>query len=352
MTAVTALGAAICDAIDIPDGNSEPAPTPAPTVPAEPVKYGAIIEPAEPVITAEEPIKGWGAINRKAGQSIVQSNLWASDNWIGWKANGTESNPLEEVRCEDVLLERFGPYIVMRGAPVIDLRRIKSVEAGTSSYGIGFIKCTDTIGSFRAVDLIFDGEGIAQNANDAFAAVCLWGKDQGSDICTDWQIERFMLRDCLMATGDNYANADGISVERGHDQGLIEHGLIDNCSDAGIDCKGYDVRINQVDIANCRQSLKLWDASNRIGRIISRTPRFAHILAASDNEQVEDEPIVIDQLELYGDPGRTVVAFEGQKNVVIKSLVHHEAEISELKMFTKTNKAEGSTLWVNGIQVL
>ena len=105
MTAVTALGAAICDALDIPEADiSEPVPeAPEPTVPAEPVQYGAILEPEEPIITQEESSVGAGGINRKAGQSIAMKDAWWSDNWIGWKGNDSSANPLADVSCEDVL---------------------------------------------------------------------------------------------------------------------------------------------------------------------------------------------------------------------------------------------------------
>lgn len=344
MTAVTALGAAICDALDLPETGE-----PTPTVPAEPVQYGAIVAPAPPVITAEPQARG-NPISRTAGQSIVQSDVHWTDSWMAWKGNDVSDGPLVEVRCEDILLERFGPYIVMRGAPSIQLSRIASLEARHSSYGIGFLRATDVIGKLRASDLRFVGADPVANANDAFAPICLWGKD--GDTCTDWAIERFDFRNVIMAEGGNYQNADGISVERGHDFGLIEHGVIKNVSDAGIDCKGYNCRINQVDIESARQSLKLWDATPHHGRIVSRTPRFAHILAASDNEQVLDEPIIIDRLEAPDAPDKPVVAFEGGKTVIIKMLIAPEGQ----KLYTTTGKArtadKPAELWVNGERVL
>jgi len=346
MTAVTALGAAICDALDIPEADvSEPVPEdPEPTVPAEPVQYGAILEPEEPIITQEEASVGAGGINRKAGQSIAMKDAWWSDNWIGWKGNDSGANPLADVSCEDVFLERFGPLIVMRGAPSIYLNRIMSIEASVSSYGIGFLRATDTIGKLRAHNLTFRGEREITNANDAFAAICLWGKD--GDTCTDWEISRFDFRNVIMAAGNNYANADGISVERGHDLGLIEHGVIKNVSDAGIDCKGENCRINQVDIEGARQSLKLWDASDKHGRIISRSPRFAHIIAKPGGST---EAIVIDRLEAPDAPTKPIVAFEsGPRKVVINTLIAPE----EQKLFSVENAAEGSQLWINGSQVL
>ena len=231
--------------------------------------------------------------------------------------------------------------IVMRGAPEIVLERIESTEGRPSSYGMGLLRATDRIGRLRASNLRFSGAREIDNANDAFAAICLWGKGD-DDICTDWQITRFDFANLVMKSGKRYRNADGISVERGHDDGLIEHGVIRNVSDAGIDCKGANCRINQVDIAEARESLKLWDSSSRHGRIVSRSPRFAHIIVAGSGQP---GPIVIDRLECHGDPSRPVVAFEGApRDVVIRTLVAPDGQ----KLFSVNNRARGATLRVNG----
>lgn len=333
-----------------PDAEPEPEPAPAPTptpVPAQPSPYGAIIEPEEPVITAPQ-MPGWGPVQRKDGQSIIQHDAWRTDRYAAWKADDVR---LELVNVSDILLERMGPYIDMRGADSIRMSRVKSVEGKYTSQGFGLLRATDTIGSFYGEHLIFEAEGKSVNVNNAWAAICLFGKDV-DDVCTDWSVQYFRFKNCLMADGEYYRNCDGIAIERGHDSGLIENGVIDTCSDAGIDCKGYNVRINQMDIASCRQSLKLWDGSDRHGRIISRTPRYAHILAASDNEQVADAPIIIDRLECPDAPDKPVVAFEGGKTVIIKTLIAPE----EQKLYTADSKARAADkpaeLWINGSQVL
>ena len=354
MTAATALGAAICDALDLSEAvPDEPTPAPAP-VPAEPIQYGAIIEPEAPVLEGVEKVVFGVQMRKTDGDSIDIANRWWADKYMGYRASAR----LAYVNCEDIMLHNYGPMIVMRGCDDIYINRVWSLDARHSeTYGIGILRATDTLGKIRVTNTKFVGSEPLPNSGDPRAVFCLQGKD-GDDVCTDWELSRFHYENCVMlpklnedgsvASDSRYLNVDGISIERGHDDGVIEHGFIDNCSDAGIDCKGHNVLINQVDIANCRQSLKLWDTSERYGRIISRTPRFAHILAASSSQQVEGERIVIDRLECPDAPTKPVVAFEGRKDVVIRTLIAPEGQ----KLFTKTNDADGSTLWVNGTQVL
>ncbi len=312
------------------------------SVPALAAPYGRILPPEPPRITTPRK-SGEGARKMSSGQSLTVSDAWWSDKWIGIKANGTKD--MGAVHFTDVRLERYGPMIVMRGAPEILLDRIESLEARSSSYGMGFLRATDRIGRLRAHNLKFVGAREIDNANDAFAAICLWGKG-AEDVCRDWEITRFDLRNLVMKKGRRYRNADGISVERGHDDGLIENGVIRNVSDAGIDCKGANCRITQVDIAGARESLKLWDSSTRHGRIISRSPRFAHIIVAGNNGQ---GPIVIDQLECHGDPTRPVIAFEGtSREVVIRTLVAPKGQI----LYTADERSMSASLRLNGTKVL
>jgi len=313
-----------------------------PTVHAQAADYGRILPPAPPRISTRVK-KGHGAQGASTGRALSVSDAWWTDMWIGIKANDIKN--LGPVRFRDVRLERYGPMIVMRGAPEIILDRIESIEGKPSSYGMGLLRATDRIGRLQASNLRFSGAREIDNANDAFAAICLWGKGE-DDVCTDWQITRFDFANVVMKQGKRYRNADGISVERGHDDGLIEHGMIRNVSDAGIDCKGANCRINQVEIAEARESLKLWDSSMRHGRIVSRSPRFAHIIIAGSGRP---EPIVIDRLECHGDPSRPVVAFEGApRDVVIRTLIAPEGQ----KLHSIAQRSKGSTLRVNGRSVL
>jgi hypothetical protein len=311
------------------------------SVPALAAPYGQILPPEPPRITTPRKT-GEGARNISSGQSLTVSDAWWSDKWIGIKANGTTD--MGPVHFTDVRLERYGPMIVMRGSPEILLDRIESFEARPSSYGMGFLRATDRIGRLRARNLKLVGAREINNTNDAFAAICLWGKGT-DDVCRDWEISRFDLRNLIMKKGERYRNADGISVERGHDDGLIENGMIRNVSDAGIDCKGANCRITQVDITGARENLKLWDSSTRHGRIISRSPRFAHIIVASSSGQ---GPIVIDQLECHGDPKRPVIAFEGSsREVVVRTLVAPEGQV----LYTADDRSKAASLRVNGTKV-
>lgn len=313
-----------------------------PTVHAQAADYGRILPPAAPQISTRAK-EGHGARGATSGKALIVSDAWWTDMWIGIKANDIKN--LGPVLFRDVRLERYGPMIVMRGSPEIVLERIESTAGKPSSYGMGLLRATDRIGRLRASNLRFSGAREIDNVNDAFAAICLWGKGD-DDVCKDWEITRFDFANVVMKQGKRYRNADGISVERGHDDGLIEHGVIRNVSDAGIDCKGANCRINQVDIADARESLKLWDSSTRHGRIISRSPRFAHVIVAGSGRP---EPIVIDRLECHGDPARPVVAFEGApRDVVIRTLIVPGGQ----RLFSLAQRSKGSTLRVNGRRVL
>lgn len=310
-------------------------------IPALAAPYGKILPPEPPRITTPRK-EGEGARDISSGKSLTVSDAWWSDKWIGIKANDTKD--MGPVRITDVRLERYGPMIVMRGSPEILLNRIESLDARPSSYGMGFLRATDRIGRLRARNLRFTGAREIDNVNDAFAAICLWGKG-ADDVCRDWEITRFDLRNLVMKKGKRYRNADGISVERGHDDGLIEHGVIQNVSDAGIDCKGANCRINQVDICGARENLKLWDSSTRHGRIISRSPRFAHIIVAGSGGQ---GPIVIDHLECHGDPSRPVFAFEGaSREVVVRTLIAPTGQV----IYIADERSMAVSLWVNGTKV-
>lgn len=312
------------------------------SIPAEAAEYGRILPPAPPRVTTRRQ-KGRGALGAATGKRLAISDSWWTDKWIGIKANDVKD--LGPVSFRDVKLERYGPMIVMRGAPSIILDRIESTQGEPSSYGIGLLRATDRIGMLRASNLRFSGAREIDNVNDAFAAICLWGKGE-DDICRDWEITRFDFANIVMTKGKRYRNADGISVERGHDDGLIEHGVIRNVSDAGIDCKGANCRINQIEIEGARQSLKLWDSSSRHGRIVSISPRFAHVIIAGTGRR---EPIIIDRLECHGNPDRPVVAFEGApRPVVIKTLVAPDKQ----KLFSQALRSAGSSLHVNGLKIL
>ena len=61
------------------------------------------------------------------------------------------------------------------------------------------------------------------------------------------------------------------------------------------------------------------------------------------------KPIVISQFEAPDAPDKPIVRFEsGPRHVVIKKLIAPEGQ----KLFTVENAAQGSTLWINGEQVL
>ena len=134
-----------------------------PALPAQAADYGRILPPAPPKITARAK-QGYGARGATPGKALTVSDAWWTDKWIGIKANDVKD--IGPVRFSDVRLERYGPMIVMRGAPEIVLERIESTEGRPSSYGMGLLRATDRIGRLRASNLRFSGAREIDNAND------------------------------------------------------------------------------------------------------------------------------------------------------------------------------------------
>ena len=319
---VTAAVVAAADELDLFDPQSTPI-------------YPRIAEPAAPNITAAPavaPMPGPVLWKPTAGKAVVIENTHMVDNPLRVKG-GQLSAGVPQLILRDVLAVKCGPLVQLRNVDQVVLERVASVDAYASgTYGLGLIRLTDRIGSLRVSDFRWEGAQEAPNTSDAWSVINLWGKD-ADDTCSDWQIRRGVIRNARMGSGSNYLNADGISTERGHTNGIIEDIFIEGVSDAGIDCKGVGCRIRQVEVRDARQSFKLW-SSGEHGRLVSRDPRFAHIISKPG------ATIVIERLEVSGDPTKPLVAFEdGPSHVIIKS-----GDWSPEQKLAKFDGAAGATL--------
>lgn len=331
---------------------SEPVDPPVEPPLEPPSPYGPILAPVGADMAGISSQTRTNPLNRSEGSSIVQSNAWLTDCYAWWAAGQVT---LANVDCSNILLESVGPYINMRGCPSIKLDRIKHINARYSrTYGFGIIRMKDAVGSFHASNLIWHGSQVIPNSNDAWAAVCGQGKNAG-DGCADWSISRFDFRNCLMGAGSEYQNADGISLERGWINGLIENGYIENCSDAGIDLKGAGCTINQVHIKGCRQNLKLWSSGDH-GRIVTEDPGVAHFIVKPFAGSDPGEAIVIDRLEVLGDPDKPLFRYEdnsggaGHVKIVVTELVAPEGQ--EIYQLASNRAGMTAEVWIRGEQII
>lgn len=280
--------------------------------------------PARPKNLSQPVAKGvW---NKARRESSVTTNRHFVDQWIGTKANGTL---LDRVEWRDVLAERYGPLVVSGGANEIVMERVWSLNAVPSpNYGVGLLTVSGPVGRMRIEDFKVVGGSPSPPSSKAMAAICMWGKwDEAG--CSNWEIKRGVIDNLFMTkSSKRYENIDGISLESGWTDGLIEDIRIDGVSDAGIDLKGNNCRINMADISNARENLKLWRSSERHGAVVSRNPRFAHIISAG-----RDGQNIFEYFEAHS-AGRPLVAFEGPGNIHFRTLACH----SDQKISTGNGK--------------
>ncbi|WNO54526.1 hypothetical protein [Stakelama saccharophila] len=229
-----------------------PVPTPTPAPPKDrPTAAFHMPAIAAPQISDNVAFESLGPWTLDAGDH-EQGERRLENNYLFLKGGDAADFHLHDIEARN-----HGPLLRGSHMPGVVVERIAVTDGRRSpTYGIGIATLSNGIGHavFRDLSYIGDLSSPADNSNDAWAAIALKGKN-ANDTGT-FVIDRFDFRNLFMAEGDNYRNADGISVERGY-SGTITNGRVMNASDACLDIKG-DVRIDNVQIAGCREGLKAW----------------------------------------------------------------------------------------------
>lgn len=326
MTAATALGAAICDALDIPEAGAAPTPTRG----IQPVNIA-------PPVTTGEPAD-WPTWEASATATMFGPKRIANGGTLTKMGYGSDA-PIG-MALHDIDADRAS--LVTRAAHMKNatFERIRIREGRYGSSGVGIATLWGLIGHLTIKDVSYTGPVEPMATNDILAFIALKGKprfdadgnptgntEANIDIENGggtFDINGFEFSN-LAITDTSYPNTDGISTERVY-SGSIRNGSIVNVMDACLDLKG-DVRADNVYLSQARNGIKAWQ-DQRHGTIGFGTFRHSCVFVGKWTGESQ-RIITFDYVEL-DDP---TTGFLGGDGAACHAVIHGGTWSADQKWF-------------------
>jgi len=280
--------------------------------------------PVLPTVTAN--LESGGNPTNSVGTGRDNRNIYSKYMVYDLTSTST-SNIVENVTVSDHELEYCGLLMNFNGNYMnnVTFERIRHLDARFSSHGFGLVKLSNYIDNLTVRDVWWVSNPY-RVYDDVEGVINLRGKNS-NDVGSGFLFER-----CFGAWGysqTGYPNMDGISTE-----GLYSDGVISNCSfqdfiDAGYDIKGQNWRLDKTVALRCRQSYKIWGASDRHGWVVSVKPTYAHFIMKTNPANDSIGYNQFEKVEAYGELGKPIFQFEtyGSDVIITGEILYEEGQV-------------------------